>query len=97
MEEGGWTLSLGAAWQATPVPRANRTRQKQLQRRRISWSRRIGSGKEMEMIESLLSAWWIWAVPVAFLAVLFYAFNPKRKKQFEKEARVPLEDDPPVK
>ena len=55
------------------------------------------SGSEMEMIESLLSAWWIWAVPVAFLAVLFYAFNPKRKKQFEKEARVPLEDDPPVK
>ena len=51
----------------------------------------------MDMIESLLSAWWIWAVPVAFLAVLFYAFNPKRKKQFEKEARVPLEDDLPVK
>ena len=49
------------------------------------------------MIENLLSAWWVWAVPVAFLAVLFYAFNPKRKKQFEEEARVPLEDDPPVK
>jgi cbb3-type cytochrome oxidase subunit 3 len=51
----------------------------------------------MGMIENLLSAWWVWAVPVAFLAVLFYAFNPKRKKQFEEEARVPLEDDPPVK
>jgi len=46
-------------------------------------------------MHDLLSAWWIWAVPVAFVAVLFYALNPKRKKQFEEEARVPLEDDPP--
>ena len=45
----------------------------------------------------MLSTWWIWAVPVAFVAVLVYALNPKRKKQFEEEARVPLEDDPPSK
>jgi cbb3-type cytochrome oxidase subunit 3 len=53
--------------------------------------------KEEMMMHDLLSAWWVWAVPLAFVAVLFYAFNPKRKKQFEEEARVPLEDDPPVK
>lgn len=46
-------------------------------------------------MDSLLSAWWMWAVPVAFVAVLVYALNPKRKEQFEEEARVPLEDDRP--
>ncbi len=46
-------------------------------------------------MDSLLSMWWLWAVPVAFVAVLVYALNPKRKKQFDEEARVPLEDDPP--
>jgi cbb3-type cytochrome oxidase subunit 3 len=71
--------------------------QKKLHQRRVSWSRHVGRGQEMEMIESMLSAWWVWAVPVAFVAVLVYAFNPKRKKQFEEEARVPLEDDPPIK
>lgn len=47
------------------------------------------------MVSEILSAWWLWAVPVAFVAVLIYALNPRRKKQFEEEARVPLEDDPP--
>ena len=47
------------------------------------------------MIQQLLGTWWLWAVPIAFIAVIFYAFNPKRKKQFQQEARVPLEDDPP--
>jgi cbb3-type cytochrome oxidase subunit 3 len=44
-----------------------------------------------------IAAWWMWAVPVAFVALLIYAFNPKRKKQFDAEARVPLEDDKPRK
>ena len=39
----------------------------------------------------VMSAWWFWAVPAAFVAVLVYAFNPKRKKQFEAEARVPMD------
>jgi cbb3-type cytochrome oxidase subunit 3 len=45
----------------------------------------------------IIAAWWVWAVPIAFVVVLFYAFNPKRRKQFEEEARVPLEDDPSKK
>lgn len=49
------------------------------------------------MMHDILAAWWMWAVPIAFVAVLVYAFNPRRKKQFEEEARVPLEDDPPQK
>ena len=44
-------------------------------------------------MQTLLSAWWMWAVPLAFVAVLVYAFNPKRRKEFEDEARVPIEDD----
>jgi len=49
------------------------------------------------MMQTLLQNWWMWAVPIAFVAVLIYAFNPKRKKEFDAEARVPLEDDPPKK
>lgn len=49
------------------------------------------------MMQDILGAWWIWAVPLAFVAVLVYALNPKRKKEFEEEARVPLDDDSPPK
>lgn len=49
------------------------------------------------MWSETIAAWWMWAVPIAFVAVLIYAFNPKRKKQFDAEARVPLEDDKPLK
>jgi len=41
----------------------------------------------------IIAAWWVWAVPIAFVAVVVYALSPKRKKEFEKEARVPIEDD----
>lgn len=44
-------------------------------------------------MNSLISYWWMWAIPLAFVVVLFYVFNPKRKKEFDREARVPLEDD----
>ena len=43
----------------------------------------------------VLSVWWMWAVPLAFVAVLIYALNPKRKKEFDAEARVPMESDKP--
>ncbi|MCA3562108.1 MAG: cbb3-type cytochrome c oxidase subunit 3 [Aestuariivirga sp.] len=49
------------------------------------------------MMHNILPAWWVWAAPAAFVAVLVHAFNPKRKKQFEQEARVRLKDDPPRK
>jgi len=45
------------------------------------------------MMHSILAWWWVWAVPLAFVAVLVYALNPKRKKEFDAEARVPMEDD----
>ncbi len=49
------------------------------------------------MWSEVIAAWWVWAVPVAFLAVLIYVFSPRRKKEFEREARVPLENQPPDK
>lgn len=49
------------------------------------------------MWSEIIAAWWVWAVPIAFVAVLVYAFNPRRKKEFDAEARVPLDDDPPAK
>lgn len=45
------------------------------------------------MWDQLFTSWWVWMVPLAFLAVLVYAFNPKRKTQFEDDARIPLDDD----
>lgn len=44
-------------------------------------------------MNELMSTWWMWLVPVAFLVVVLYAFNPKRKKEFDAEARVPMESD----
>lgn len=43
----------------------------------------------------IIAAWWIWAVPIGFLAVLAYVLNPRRKKQFAEEARVPMDSDKP--
>ena len=45
------------------------------------------------MWNQVIASWWIWIVPIAFVAVLVYAFNPKRKKEFEAEARVPMDSD----
>ena len=45
------------------------------------------------MWDQLFTSWWVWMFPLAFLAVLVYAFNPKRKTQFEDDARIPLDDD----
>ena len=42
------------------------------------------------MWSEVIAAWWVWLVPIAFVAVLVYAFNPKRKKQFEQEAHMPI-------
>ena len=42
-----------------------------------------------------LSAWWMWLIPLAFIGVVIYAFGPKRKTEFEAEARVPMESDKP--
>lgn len=43
----------------------------------------------------IIAAWWVWAVPVAFIAVLVYAFNPRRKTEFDAEARVPMDSNKP--
>jgi cbb3-type cytochrome oxidase subunit 3 len=63
-----------------------------------SWDTSNGNVKQQERcamntIGDALSVWWMWVVPVAFVAVLVYVLNPKRKKQFQRDARIPLEDD----
>ena len=45
----------------------------------------------------IIAAWWVWAIPIAFIAFLVYAFSPTRKKQFEEEARVPMDSNEPDK
>ena len=34
---------------------------------------------------------------LAFLALVFWAYSKRRKADFDELARMPLEDDPPVK
>ena len=34
---------------------------------------------------------------IAFLALAFWAYSKRRKADFDELARMPLEDDPPVK
>lgn len=44
-------------------------------------------------MNEFVSAWWMWLIPLAFLAVVLYALNPKRKREFDAEARVPMDSD----
>jgi cytochrome c oxidase cbb3-type subunit IV len=37
------------------------------------------------------------ALFIAFLALVFWAYSKRRKADFDVLARMPLEDDPPVK
>ena len=47
----------------------------------------------MSTIADFLRAWWILAIPIAFIVVLVYAFSAKRKKQFRDDATIPFEDE----
>lgn len=42
--------------------------------------------------ELLASVWTIWAI-VIFLVIAFWALRPRNRKRFEKDARIPLDDD----
>lgn len=44
-------------------------------------------------LNEMMSTWWMWLIPLAFLAVVIYALNPKRKTEFDAEARVPMDSD----
>jgi cytochrome c oxidase cbb3-type subunit 4 len=47
----------------------------------------------LESLHELLSSFWtVWAV-IIFLVIVFWAFRPRNKKRFEKDARIPLDDD----
>lgn len=50
----------------------------------------------MNVFSEILSAWWVWLIPLAFVGVIVYAMNPKRKKEFDAEARVPMDSDKPL-
>jgi cbb3-type cytochrome oxidase subunit 3 len=40
----------------------------------------------------IMNTWWMWLIPAAFIAVLIYVFNPRRKKQFDDNAKIPFDD-----
>lgn len=42
--------------------------------------------------EILTSIWTVWAVLI-FAGILFWALRPKNRKRFEKDARIPLNDE----
>jgi cytochrome c oxidase cbb3-type subunit 4 len=42
--------------------------------------------------EILTSIWTVWAVLI-FAGILFWAWRPRNRKRFEKDARIPLNDE----
>ena len=42
--------------------------------------------------ELLSSIWTIWAILV-FAGIAFWAWRPKNRRRFEKDARIPLNDE----
>jgi cytochrome c oxidase cbb3-type subunit IV len=41
--------------------------------------------------EILTSIWTVWAILI-FAVIVFWAWRPKNRKRFEKDARIPLND-----
>ncbi len=41
--------------------------------------------------EVLTSIWTVWAILI-FAVIVFWAWRPKNRKRFEKDARIPLDD-----
>ena len=46
---------------------------------------------------ALLHSIWTVLVLVAFLAIVAWAWSGKRREEFERSARIPLDDDTPAK
>lgn len=42
--------------------------------------------------EFLATLWTVWAVLI-FAGIAFWALRPKNRKRFERDARIPLNDD----
>lgn len=42
--------------------------------------------------EFLGSLWTVWAL-IVFAGIAFWAWRPRNKKRFEKDAQIPLNDD----
>ncbi len=36
---------------------------------------------------------WFFGIPIAFLLVVWYVFRPQRRKRYERDARIPFEED----
>lgn len=43
----------------------------------------------------LVEYWWFFAIPAAFIAIVVYVFNPRRKKRLEAEGEIPFRDKKP--
>lgn len=44
------------------------------------------------LVELLTSIWTIWAI-VVFAGIAFWAWRPKNRRRFEKDSRIPLNDE----
>ncbi len=43
----------------------------------------------------LVDYWWFFAIPLAFIAIVIWVFNPRRKKRLEAEKEIPFRDNKP--
>lgn len=44
-------------------------------------------------MEVLVKYWWLFAIPLAFIAIVIYVFNPKRRKRLEADKEIPFRND----
>ena len=42
----------------------------------------------MSGFSEIMNTWWMWLIPAAFIVVLIYVFSPRRKKQFDDNAKI---------
>ncbi len=44
------------------------------------------------IVEFLRSLWLVWLI-VLFAGIVYWAFRPKNKQRFERDAQIPFKDD----
>jgi cbb3-type cytochrome oxidase subunit 3 len=40
----------------------------------------------------VLHYWWLFAIPLAFIAIVVFVFLPSRKRKFDADAQIPFRD-----
>lgn len=47
----------------------------------------------MEILQFIRLYWWFFLIPLGFVLMVLVVFNPRLKKGFEEDGRLPFADD----